>query len=135
MPSQLRIFAIRLLMGRVYAVSRLHRPRRRIRPSRGMTVNDTEFIAGQLADLTRTVEGMANQLKTFRERADSQQERRRPSRSGSTLRRESSPRSVSDFKQQRMRSGNQSDLVRSGTHSHAPAVAPDGRIRAFGRRK
>ena len=36
---------------------------------------DTELIAGQLADLTRTVEEMASQLKTLRERADSQQAR------------------------------------------------------------
>ena len=38
-----------------------------------MSVNDTALIAGQLADLTRTVEGMANQLKALRDRADSQQ--------------------------------------------------------------
>jgi hypothetical protein len=36
---------------------------------------DTAIIAGQLADLTRTVERMANQLKLLRERADSEQER------------------------------------------------------------
>jgi len=36
---------------------------------------DTALIAGQLADLTRNVGEMANQLKTLRERADSQQER------------------------------------------------------------
>jgi molecular chaperone GrpE (heat shock protein) len=36
---------------------------------------DTEIIAGQLADLTRTVEQMASQLKLLRERADSEQER------------------------------------------------------------
>jgi molecular chaperone GrpE (heat shock protein) len=36
---------------------------------------DTEMIAGQLADLTRTVEQMANQLRLLRERADSEQER------------------------------------------------------------
>jgi len=43
---------------------------------------DTAIIAGQLADLTRTVEEMANQLKLLREsaanereRADEQQER------------------------------------------------------------
>jgi flagellar hook-basal body complex protein FliE len=35
---------------------------------------DTALIAGQLADLTRTVEEMANQLKGLRERADTQQE-------------------------------------------------------------
>ena len=28
-------------------------------------MNDTALIAGQLADLTRTVEGMANQLKAY----------------------------------------------------------------------
>ena len=33
------------------------------------------LIAGQLADLTRAVEQMADQLKTLRNRADSQQER------------------------------------------------------------
>lgn len=32
-------------------------------------------IAGQLADLTRAVERMADQLQTVRERADTQQER------------------------------------------------------------
>ncbi|MFL5929804.1 MAG: hypothetical protein ACJ75P_00980 [Gaiellaceae bacterium] len=32
-------------------------------------------VAGQLADLTRAVEQMANQLSTVRERADTQQER------------------------------------------------------------
>ena len=36
---------------------------------------DTEVIAGQLADLTRAVEQMANQLSATRERADTQQER------------------------------------------------------------
>ena len=36
---------------------------------------DTAIIAGQLADLTRTVEQMANQLKLLRERADSERER------------------------------------------------------------
>ena len=36
---------------------------------------DTAIIAGQLADLTRTVEQMADQLKAFGERADSQQRR------------------------------------------------------------
>ena len=33
------------------------------------------LIAGQLADLTRAVEHMAEQLRTLSERADSQQER------------------------------------------------------------
>jgi DNA repair ATPase RecN len=36
---------------------------------------DTAMIAGQLADLTRAVEEMANQLSAVRERADTQQER------------------------------------------------------------
>ena len=36
---------------------------------------DTALIAGQLAELTRTVEEMASQLKQVRERADNQQER------------------------------------------------------------
>ena len=36
---------------------------------------DTAVIAGQLADLTRTVGEMASQLKEVRERAASQQER------------------------------------------------------------
>ena len=36
---------------------------------------DTAIIAGQLADLTRTVENMAEQLRALRERADSEQER------------------------------------------------------------
>ena len=36
---------------------------------------DTAIIAGQLADLTRAVEQMADQLKTVRDRADTQQER------------------------------------------------------------
>ena len=36
---------------------------------------DTALIAGQLADLTRTVESMAGQLKALSERADSEQER------------------------------------------------------------
>jgi DNA repair ATPase RecN len=36
---------------------------------------DTAMIASQLADLTRTVEQMANQLTVIRERADTQQER------------------------------------------------------------
>jgi uncharacterized protein YoxC len=39
------------------------------------TRQDTALIAGQLANLTRTVEEMASQLKALRERADSQQER------------------------------------------------------------
>jgi DNA repair ATPase RecN len=36
---------------------------------------DTAMIAGQLAELTRAVEQMANQLTVVRERADTQQER------------------------------------------------------------
>ena len=36
---------------------------------------DTALIAGQLAELTRAVEHMANQLTSVRERADTQQER------------------------------------------------------------
>ena len=36
---------------------------------------DPAIIAGRLADLTRTVEQMADQLKAFDERADSQHER------------------------------------------------------------
>ena len=36
---------------------------------------DIASVAGQLADLTRTVEQMANQLRALRERADSQQKR------------------------------------------------------------
>jgi chromosome segregation ATPase len=36
---------------------------------------DTEVIAGQLANLTHEVEQMANQLKALRDRTDSQQER------------------------------------------------------------
>jgi hypothetical protein len=36
---------------------------------------DTNAIAGQLADLTRTVEQLTNQLDSVRERADTQQER------------------------------------------------------------
>jgi len=36
---------------------------------------DTAIIAGQLAELTRTVENMSAQLKALRERADSEQER------------------------------------------------------------
>jgi hypothetical protein len=36
--------------------------------------DDIAIIAGQLADLTRTVEEMAQQLKVLGERADSQQE-------------------------------------------------------------
>jgi hypothetical protein len=36
---------------------------------------DTAIIAGQLAELTRTVEGMAGQLKALRERADSERQR------------------------------------------------------------
>jgi cell division FtsZ-interacting protein ZapD len=36
---------------------------------------DAMVIAGQLADLTRAVERMADQLQTVRERADTQQER------------------------------------------------------------
>lgn len=36
---------------------------------------DTAAIAGQLAELTRAVDRMANQLNTVRERADTQQER------------------------------------------------------------
>ena len=36
---------------------------------------DTEIIAGQLAELTRTVERMAAQLKALRERADNERER------------------------------------------------------------
>jgi hypothetical protein len=39
------------------------------------TSQDTALIAGQLANLTRTVEEMASQLKALRESADSQQER------------------------------------------------------------
>jgi len=36
---------------------------------------DIASVAGQLADLTRTVEQMASQLEALRVRADSQQER------------------------------------------------------------
>jgi len=36
---------------------------------------DTAIIAEQLAELTRTVEGMAAQLKALRERADNERER------------------------------------------------------------
>ncbi len=36
---------------------------------------DITIIAGQLADLTRTVEEMSSQLTALRERADTQQER------------------------------------------------------------
>jgi uncharacterized protein YoxC len=36
---------------------------------------DTAIIAGQLAELTRTVESMAAQLQSLRDRADSEQER------------------------------------------------------------
>jgi len=36
---------------------------------------DTAIIAGQLAELTKTVEGMATQLKALRERADREHER------------------------------------------------------------
>ncbi len=36
---------------------------------------DIASVAGQLADLTRTVERMANQLTALHERADSQQDR------------------------------------------------------------
>ena len=36
---------------------------------------DTAIIAGQLAELTRTVEKMAGQLKALRERADNEQAR------------------------------------------------------------
>jgi uncharacterized membrane protein len=36
---------------------------------------DTALIAGQLADLTRTVGELADQLKGLRERADNAQER------------------------------------------------------------
>ena len=36
---------------------------------------DAMVIAGQLADLTRAVERMADQLQIVRERADTQQER------------------------------------------------------------
>ena len=36
---------------------------------------DTAIIAGQLADLTRTVEDMAGQLKSLLERADTEQAR------------------------------------------------------------
>lgn len=37
--------------------------------------DDTAIIAGQMADLTRTVEQMAGQLKALGDRADSQQKR------------------------------------------------------------
>jgi len=36
---------------------------------------DIASVAGQLADLTHTVEEMAGEIKALRERADSQQER------------------------------------------------------------
>jgi hypothetical protein len=36
---------------------------------------DTTIIAGQLADLTRTVENMAGQLQALRDRADQEQAR------------------------------------------------------------
>jgi methyl-accepting chemotaxis protein len=39
------------------------------------TEEDTALIAGQLADLTATVQELADQLKGFRERADDAQER------------------------------------------------------------
>jgi hypothetical protein len=51
-------------------------PGRRLHRTGEMTTSqDTALIAGQLANLTRTVEEMASQLKALRERADSQQER------------------------------------------------------------
>jgi DNA repair ATPase RecN len=37
--------------------------------------DDTAMIAGQLADLTRAVEQLANQLGAVRERANTQQDR------------------------------------------------------------
>jgi DNA anti-recombination protein RmuC len=37
--------------------------------------SDIASVAGQLADLTRSVEHMADQLKSLGERADTQQER------------------------------------------------------------
>jgi hypothetical protein len=40
-----------------------------------MEKDDAELIAAQLADLTSTVEAMAKDLKTIRERASQQQER------------------------------------------------------------
>ena len=36
---------------------------------------DTALVAGQLAELTKAIEEMANQLTSVRERADAQQER------------------------------------------------------------
>ncbi|MFY9580598.1 MAG: hypothetical protein WAQ33_14890 [Gaiellaceae bacterium] len=39
------------------------------------TDEDTAMVAAQLADLTRSVEQMANQLKEVRDRADNQQDR------------------------------------------------------------
>ena len=40
-----------------------------------MATNERALIAAQLADLTRAVDEMANQLKALRQRADTQQER------------------------------------------------------------
>jgi chromosome segregation ATPase len=42
---------------------------------RAAVEEDTAIIAGQLADLTRTVENMASQLQSLRERADREQAR------------------------------------------------------------
>jgi hypothetical protein len=49
---------------------------------------DIAGVAGQLADLTHTVEEMGSRLKTFRLQAETHQERADVSRSASTLRRE-----------------------------------------------
>ena len=49
--------------------------RHRIQQTGMAAHEDTAIIAGQLADLTQTVEQMADQLKAFGERADSQQRR------------------------------------------------------------
>jgi hypothetical protein len=46
----------------------------RLRPN-VTTKEDIANVAGQLAELTRTVEGMAKQLTAVSERADSQQAR------------------------------------------------------------
>jgi peptidoglycan hydrolase CwlO-like protein len=57
-------------------VDALARFRRRIRRDDKMAAEgERAHIAGQLADLTRAVQQMADQLKTLGERADSQQER------------------------------------------------------------
>jgi hypothetical protein len=76
-PGEGRASRRPLLHARLRARKGASLPARRIESGRQdmAAQEDTAIIAGQLADLTRNVEQMADELKALGERADSQQSR------------------------------------------------------------